>query len=681
MIIKSLQINDIGVFSGLNHFDLSPGKRRRNTKRPLTLIVGKNGSGKTTFFLALSLALFGRRGLGSKLSNAHYLDTVRSLRRSVPTTPGAKTKTDEFSVSASLTYVSSDDKLDITVKRAWTCGNEGLSEHISVICDGSELEFSQNELEVWLANIFPPEYVEMCLFNAEQLSTFTQALTSGKILRAALHRAAGLHLAQTLERDLEKYLILSQEDTKDSASNIDFNEVYENIQKIDNDILRAGEEHSRVAIEIGEIEHKIQVAHTNREIRLARADEIEACNAQIITGEEERQEIIAEVESLASGLLPFAFAKKTRKRLAEQLNSQASGHTSALSSLGSDVFTKSILERLSKNAMLAAQLGAEHLEEIERIIYDELQASQNNDNPEDVNMLHDLSRGDLEKIETWLAKSTDIPSQNISPLLTQLSQSEMKLQGLADRVERLVEGIAKDPKRRKAKGSLQMKWARANEIAEKIGALKHQKDELESKRQVRIDSITSSRTQSTRLEFANKARLASKAYVDAVSLDYADRLAQEIYSLFSRIAHKNELIKRIEIDSDSFLLKLHGTSGKTFNVSDLSSGEKQLLALCLLGALRNLTKVSLPLVIDMPLGRLDHKHRRSLAENFFPDAADQVILTVMDSELSGDIERTFQKSTAQAYYLEFDERGHKTLILPSSLSNKRKDPEQIEVNI
>jgi DNA sulfur modification protein DndD len=45
----------------------------------------------------------------------------------------------------------------------------------------------------------------------------------------------------------------------------------------------------------------------------------------------------------------------------------------------------------------------------------------------------------------------------------------------------------------------------------------------------------------------------------------------------------------------------------------------------------------MPFVIDTPLGRLDHQHRRRFVAEFLPDVSHQVILLSTDTEIVGSL--------------------------------------------
>ena len=61
MIFENLLINNFGVYSGKQNFDLSTKE-----KKPVILIGALNGSGKTTFLQAIDFVLYG------KFSNFFY---------------------------------------------------------------------------------------------------------------------------------------------------------------------------------------------------------------------------------------------------------------------------------------------------------------------------------------------------------------------------------------------------------------------------------------------------------------------------------------------------------------------------------------------------------------------------------------------------------------------------------
>ena len=66
-LLEGLEIENYGAYAGANRFDLSvrPG-------RPIVLIGGLNGAGKTTVLESMMVALYGRAHLGKHTTTKDY---------------------------------------------------------------------------------------------------------------------------------------------------------------------------------------------------------------------------------------------------------------------------------------------------------------------------------------------------------------------------------------------------------------------------------------------------------------------------------------------------------------------------------------------------------------------------------------------------------------------------------
>ena len=93
------------------------------------------------------------------------------------------------------------------------------------------------------------------------------------------------------------------------------------------------------------------------------------------------------------------------------------------------------------------------------------------------------------------------------------------------------------------------------------------------------------------------------------------------------------MVNRVVINPETFEIQLLDTEGKLVPKELLSAGEKQMFAISLLWALRDLSGKPLPVIIDTPLGRLDSDHREHLVHNYFPKVSHQVILFSTDTEI------------------------------------------------
>ena len=69
MILEKLCLENFGLYAGVHEYDL---RADPEDGKPVILIRGHNGGGKTTFLEAVRLALYGRRALGARVSRVDY---------------------------------------------------------------------------------------------------------------------------------------------------------------------------------------------------------------------------------------------------------------------------------------------------------------------------------------------------------------------------------------------------------------------------------------------------------------------------------------------------------------------------------------------------------------------------------------------------------------------------------
>jgi len=110
--------------------------------------------------------------------------------------------------------------------------------------------------------------------------------------------------------------------------------------------------------------------------------------------------------------------------------------------------------------------------------------------------------------------------------------------------------------------------------------------------------------------------------------------------------------------------------------SDLSAGERQIFATAMLWALADISERPLPFIVDTPLGRLDKPHRESLIQNFFPEAAHQVMVFSTDTEIDTQYYDDLSDDVSQAYHLDYNEREGYTEVSDGYFWSDEPEPDQ-----
>ncbi len=97
-------------------------------------------------------------------------------------------------------------------------------------------------------------------------------------------------------------------------------------------------------------------------------------------------------------------------------------------------------------------------------------------------------------------------------------------------------------------------------------------------------------------------------------------------------------VGRIELSDslEKFSIKMYHAAGNEISLNQLNAASKQIFIQVLLKVLRNLGDYNPPVMIDTVMGVLDNESRDALMEDYFPQLAEQTILLCTTSEIRTD---------------------------------------------
>ncbi len=199
-------------------------------------------------------------------------------------------------------------------------------------------------------------------------------------------------------------------------------------------------------------------------------------------------------------------------------------------------------------------------------------------------------------------------------------------------------------------------------INEQTGALQYQRDEQARGLQRVDEQLRKAQSNEQRLSLAERSKLALHAYKDALTRQRIAALQEKFVSCFNTICRKEHLLTSVTINPDDFSVELQDASGEVLSVADLSAGERQLYALALLWALRQVSGQKLPLAVDTPLARLDNIHRARFIHDYIPAVSDQVLLFATNAELDAELLKQVEPYLARLYQLHFDQMSGETIV-------------------
>ena len=646
MILKSLSLNDFGVFSGRHDIDLAPRTKYGN-KRPIVLFGGLNGAGKTTTLTAVRLALYGRQSMGRSISNIAYhqqlVEYIHKPRKSIVAPNSAAVELD-------FTYGKHGTVDDFKVVRSWQESGKKTVEHLEIYKNEELLEgLSSEQLQSFLNELIPIGVADLFFFDGEKIADLAEDETN-EALADAIKRLLGLDIVDRLRADLGIYLRENNQTKlpKDIATELKSLEtLYENnyakYQSFIGKNVDLNTELVSITADAATTQQRINELGgawaTSRQAEELRTE-------QII---KEKDSTNSQIKELFSDAIPLALAKNSIANLLEQLEQEKATKTQRVAK---EELNKHI-EKL--RVELAKVVGNSSKKAVNNAIDSTFdQVIEDNSN---TTIIHDISDTELNQIQS-LVRSY-VPQQ-----VQQLNALSSRAEELEEELTIASANIARAPDQ-----------ARLNDILSELGELQSQKGSLlkqievnkeEAKRSLRqaMDNLrrlrdldqkfSKSMNHGQGITLAANSREMLIEFSEQTKIRKLATLEQEFIKSFGKLARKDDMDILAKIDPQTFDVELTDKRGKTINKKKLSAGEKQIYAIAMLEALGRTSGRNLPIIIDTPLGRLDSKHRTKLVKNYFPTASHQVLILSTDTEIDEDFYSELSPEISHAFSVDYD---------------------------
>jgi DNA sulfur modification protein DndD len=165
-----------------------------------------------------------------------------------------------------------------------------------------------------------------------------------------------------------------------------------------------------------------------------------------------------------------------------------------------------------------------------------------------------------------------------------------------------------------------------------------------------------------KLEFATKALKLLRDIRDEYISEVREKISSNTDKYFKELIWKKKEYEEVSI-GEEFDLRVINRFGSDVKL-DLSAGERQVLALSFMAALKDITGYKAPVLIDTPMGRISKKPKDNIAEclpKYLKDT--QLILLVTDSEYTTSVKEKLDKRTANRYKLSFNENTSSTKVV------------------
>lgn len=634
MKINYITLENIGPYIKRNEFDFSTDESKN-----IILIGGKNGAGKTTLLNSIKIALFGCYALGLKTESTTYYNYLKKLFND-----RAILKDDSvFSLEVEFEFVQDYEKATYKIVRSWRSANNFLEE-VTISKNryhliGTEFEEFNEEFR----SLFSPKLLDALLFDGEEVAKYFADNLINEYLKELFTNLLNLDLLDYLDSDLLQYLNRVEKNKQDSSDFILYKNKEQTVKRlesekkdIENHLNRLKQKFEDNRLEIDQIDRTFK-NHGG----LTESGKDEYIN-QLNDLEKYKIESNNEVKNFLENLYPFALNKNLLIQTKQQLESEKPikfiNHLNDLKIfLDGDLdFEIQQIKNHLKGLKDSANPAIHYHTEVDDVYIDSI---LNQISDERINHYQNLYRN-------YLANLSQI--QEIKKIIEK-NENTKELASLLEKKDILI--------------------AENNVLSDEISNSKTKFEELminltkELKSLELLKSSVETKNKENNsiniIENILRTKDKFKQYLLDNKLHEIEELATNI---FLRINRKENYISSIQIDKNTFDLKIISPDGVLKNAEKFSAGERQLLFASILMAIIKLTELQSIMVFDTPLARLDKEHSHSFVNSIIKNAGKQVLILSTDDEIIGSLYESLKPQISKEYILDYDEKNNRTFI-------------------
>lgn len=631
MIITKLTFHNFGVYAGNNVFEFESSK-------PVVLIGGMNGRGKTTFLEGVLLALYGANSFA--YSESKYSSYGQYLKAFVNTADGSLE-----------TYVELEFKLEnetderYLIRRSWPGNGQRTRETIQVKKDGQDNTFLTDNWAMFIENILPSGLSSFFFFDGEKIAELAVENTNAQ-MKESIKTLLGISVLDLLDNDISRIVNRVGKRSNDQVHTKELK------------ILRERKNQTEVALQIIDdriAETSAQIEEARKKLEKAKVDYTSKGGDIVVQRQDlftERTALVAKVEQgketligVAASELPLLLVKDLLEDIsvqaAKEHETKLLGYTvdkihSMFETYSDGGDSNSVRDFISYVENKAAEESTEIVFDISDQSFYQLTSLLGNGlmNAQG-NMLQNMATcqkgiAKIDEIDSYL--SVDIDEKVLSKIYKKIKTLEQEI------IEHEASLEIAQKQRTGLNGDVMRATSEYNRFVENM-----------------LSNLESDDDNGRILKYAHHATQALAEYKIRLQKKKIGTLAETMTKCYKQLANKKNLISRIDMDAVTLDFVYLNADNQIVPKESLSAGEKQLMVISLLWALAICSKKKLPVIIDTPLSRMDSVHRVGLIKTYFPNASDQTIILSTDSEIDKHYYEIMKDTVGDEFTLVYDD--------------------------
>lgn len=661
MLIKKLIFDSYKTYYGHQEIDLYiPKDIREQEGKNIILLGGLNGAGKTTILKAILYVLFGKRGL----SDTEYKRLFSNVINNTFFSEGGR----ECSVSLIL-ETDSGEEWDLRVKWFFDQYKRMTHEERELKVKKSSSSKTKHarieNIEVFnkfIDRIIPYHAAPFFIFDGEEIKDIILRQNSNE-MKEAIQKITGMEAYKQLLVDLKALKSTLENKLARAVSKSALNNVKLEKEKLDATIKELEEKRNHYLSEKRNLDSLINEAKNQRNNKISqnsRSREVFIQKQSRISTELElaTKELNNFLKNNMIYILLGGKISKLKKQL--KLENEVS-HKRILQNASLEPYRNFISQLLSKS--ITPPLSDEQIKQIKKLGED-VWIRENHVRyavPEEFTEIHDLTNSEYNYL-------LNLPIKNkldLTNLINKIEKSQQELNLLELEIRNAPEAVNIDKENEKI-----------DVLVKKVGVIDNRLKIVNSKHRTAVDERTNLINKATRLsgqdenleevqvqlDNVTKTINAMEQYISEVIEMKAIFIKEQFAFMLKKLFRKQDEFGKIEFDIDTYTIRLFNDRMQEISVQERSAGEMQMISSALIWALTKASDLSMPMVIDTPLGRLDSYHRNHLINHYYKELSEQVIILSTDTEITEEYVALMEESSYKQYMLDYNESKKYTII-------------------
>lgn len=661
MLLKKLVFDSYKTYYGQQSVDLYiPREIREKDQKNIILLGGLNGAGKTTILKAILYVLFGKRGMGETEYKRLFSNVINN------------TFFDEGGRTCSVTLtIETDREEEWKLQVKWYFDNlkrvTNEERSISIKAKGAvhEKHARIDNIEAYnklIDRVIPYHAAPFFIFDGEEIKDIILRQNSNE-MREAIHKITGIEAYKILLDDLNS-----------------IKKGYENVLSKALDTSKLGhfqKEKTELEYEINKREKTIEKLEEEKTKYLKLISETkQQRNQKVLQNSKSRENIIKNQAKLATEL-ELEKQNYTKLFLENATNIILSTKISKLKKTiqkEEDFKKKKIIQEMSLTPYrsfmeqlleksLTPPLSQKQLEQLQQI-GEEIWIKENKlkkENFEELTEIHDLSSKESSFINSIRSVNNDL----IIIKINRIEKLEQDLEFIEQEIRNAPEMVDTEEDNLK----IDVYTKKLGEIDLRLKTIKPKQTIAKEKLSTIINNVTRLSQQNNNfsdikknLDYINNLIKITSLYIGQTTNIKAQVIHSEFSKMLQILFRKQDEFGKIEFDINTCSIRLYNDRGQEISIQDRSAGEMQMISSALIWALTKVSDLSLPMVIDTPLGRLDSFHRNHLINHYYKELSEQVIILSTDTEITKEYVDLMKDSSYKQYMLDYDEDKKYTVI-------------------